>query len=124
MFKNRFAKLMILCVVVSVASCKETTATDSFDIAQRDFQLRVTSVSPHARPAFLVGNVVPGDATSAKVVWLQNDTKIFMSNNAEGWNPVSIADIAVGTTVSIKTTGLELRSQPPQYYAVWIAGQL
>jgi hypothetical protein len=119
----------VLCAAVAavVLGC-----SSPLDVTVADFEGTVESVQQDVNgTAVVIGDIEPapgpgpagdpaGEFYLKKQVWIVANSSVLVRQPDGSLRSGSAADIAVGTRVRVKTTGTEVRTLPPQYYARWV----
>lgn len=93
--------------------------TGALDVTDADFQGAVDRVT--AEPdGHLVRLTAVEPSPTVRLVSITDRTSIFVREAGGSLIPGTFQDIQPGNTVRVRTTGIEMRSDPPQYVAVWI----
>jgi hypothetical protein len=102
------------------------------DVTVADFEGTVESVQQGVNgTAVVIGDIEPapgpgpsgdpaGELFLKKHVWIVANSSVLVRQPDGSLRSGSAADIAAGARVRVKTTGAEVRTLPPQYYARWV----
>lgn len=98
-----------------LASC----GTGALDVTNPDFQGAVDRVT--AQPdGLLVRLTAVEPSPTVRLVSVTESTRIFVRDAGGSLIRGTLQEIQPGNTVRVRTTGHEMRSDPPQYVAVWV----
>lgn len=114
---NTILRGLLAVLTVVVSACASSTAPGEADLAGT-----VLEVAPqgayHIVRIMRSGTTASGPESEA-LVHVTGTTPVLIPS-VEGVAGGTITDLRVGTRVRVKTTGVEYRSLPPQYRAVWV----
>jgi hypothetical protein len=64
---------------------------------------------------------LPATGTGEREVRIHPTTVLVIRQRDGSYRAATTEEIVIGATLQVKTTGIEYRSDPPQYDATWIA---
>lgn len=114
------ARLVLVAVAATIASTCGSNPT-VFENAQYDFAGRVATIEIEHSVVEVRLVADPALSGGDRVVRIDRETRLLRRERDGTYRPVSQSDITVGAFLRVKTTGVESRSLPPQYDAVWVA---
>ena len=118
-------RLLTALALAAALSCSTTPVETEFEFepVTPDFSGTVESVrEASGRVTIVLVNSTPPPSTdnSRRIVHVGPGTAVAERGRDGIYRPVQPSVIAVGAVLHVKTTGVELRSLPPQYFAVQI----
>lgn len=107
-----------LLILAPLSGCGDSPV----DVSEPDYRGTVSAVSMVQDGAdVLLTNVVPGENNPVIIVLVRSTTRIYLSGKDDTVKGGTLSNIMIGSTMSVRHDGFQVRTLPPQYYAVWVA---
>lgn len=93
---------------------------ESVRMTEAGTDVLIRDIDPPPRPSPLGDADRGAELFLKKRVWVVRSSHVVVRQADGSLRRGGDADILTGDRVRVKTTGVEMRSAPPQYYAEWI----